>query len=133
VAEEALGKEVGSEIRDPVECVEAHAGFEHEEGNRLLDEQTNNDGPPLDGGPVPRRRPETKREHDETHHEDCVIAIFCALTVESGSAGGGRETRGTARTSSSLKLKAEPRTTAMMESGKRVLEQGGPTPPQRGG
>ena len=35
---EALRKEVRSEIREPFEDVEARAGFEHEEGNRMLDE-----------------------------------------------------------------------------------------------
>jgi hypothetical protein len=77
--DEALGKEVRGEIREPLEGVEARAGFEHEEGNRLLDEQTDDHGPPLDGGPVPRRHPETKLEHDETHDGDGAIAIFRAL------------------------------------------------------
>ena len=76
---EALGKEVRSEIREPFEGVETRAGFEHEEGNHLLDEQANDDGPPFNGGPVPRRRPETKLEHNKTHHGDHAIAVFRAL------------------------------------------------------
>ncbi len=59
--------------------MEASAGFEHEEGDRLLDEQTDDDGAPLDGGPVPRRRPETKLEHDETQDGDRAISIVRAL------------------------------------------------------
>jgi hypothetical protein len=51
-ANEGLGKEVGSENREPFESVESSAGFEHEEGNRLLDEETNDNGAPLDSGPV---------------------------------------------------------------------------------
>jgi len=52
-ADKAMGKEVGSESREPFEGVEASAGFEHEEGDRLLDEQTDDNSPPLDGGSVP--------------------------------------------------------------------------------
>ncbi len=55
--------------------MEASAGFEHEEGDRLLDEQTNDDGAPL----VPRRHQETKLEHDETDDGDRAIAIIRAL------------------------------------------------------
>ena len=78
-ANETLGQEVGSESREPFESVEASAGFEHEEGNHLLDEQADDDGSPLDSGPVPRRRPETKLKHDKTHDGDSAIAIFCSL------------------------------------------------------
>jgi hypothetical protein len=51
-ASKALVKEVGSEVCEPVESVEASAGFKHEEGSYLLDEQTDDDGPPLDSRPV---------------------------------------------------------------------------------
>jgi hypothetical protein len=78
-ADEALGKEVGSESREPFESVEASAGFEHKEGNRLLDEETNDNGPPLDSGPVLRSRPETKLKHDETHDGNGAIAIVGSL------------------------------------------------------
>jgi len=74
-ADKALGKEVGSESRERFEGVEAGAGFEHKEGDRLLDEQTDNDGPPL----VPRRHPETKLKRDETHDGDRAISIIHAL------------------------------------------------------
>ncbi len=60
----------------------ASAGFEHEEGDSLLDEQTDDNGPPLDDGSVPRRHPETRLEHDETHDGDRAIAIFRALRGE---------------------------------------------------
>ncbi len=70
----------------------ASAGFEHEEGDSLLDEQTDDNGPPLDDGSVPRRHPETRLEHDETHDGDRAIAIFRALRgerkKESGAASG---------------------------------------------
>jgi hypothetical protein len=51
-ADKALVKEVRNEICEPVESVETSAEFEHEEGSYLLDEQTDNDSPPLDSGPV---------------------------------------------------------------------------------
>jgi hypothetical protein len=78
-ADEGLVKKVGSELCKPIENVEASAGFEHEEGNRLLDEQTNDDSPPLDSGPVPRCRPETKLEHDEAQNGNGPVAIFRSL------------------------------------------------------
>lgn len=81
-ADETLVKKVGSEVCQPVENVEASARFEHEEGNRLLDEQTDDDGPPLDSGPVPRGRPETKLKHDETHDRNGAIAIFRSLGAD---------------------------------------------------
>jgi len=61
--------------------VEANAGFEHEESDRLLDEQTDDDGP------VPRRHPETKLEHDEAQEGDRGIAKIRALR-SCGSASG---------------------------------------------
>jgi hypothetical protein len=78
-ADEALGKEVGSESREPFESVEASAGFEHEEGNRLLNEETNDNGAPLDSGPVLRGHPESKLKHDETHDGNGAIAIVSSL------------------------------------------------------
>ena len=81
-ADETLVKKVGSEVCQPVENVEASARFEHEEGNRLLDEQTDDDGPPLDSGPVPRGRPEAKLKHDETHDRNGAIAIFRSLGAD---------------------------------------------------
>jgi hypothetical protein len=78
-ADEALVNEVGSEGCNPVESAEANAGFEHKEGNRLLDEQADDDGPPLDSGPVPRGRPETKLEHDETQDGNGAIHILRSL------------------------------------------------------
>jgi hypothetical protein len=78
-ANEALGKEVGSERREPFESVETSAGFKHKESNRLLKKQTNDNGPPLDSRPVPRRRPKAELKHDETHDRDSAISIFRAL------------------------------------------------------
>ena len=119
--DETLVKEVSSEVCKPVERVEASARFEHEEGNRLLDEETDDDGPPLDSGPVPRGRPETKLKHDETHDGNGAIAIFRSLwgRLASGTVRVGDTSRST-RTPSSLNPKVEPRATAMMESQPRA-------------
>ena len=65
--------------------MEASARFEHEEGSYLLDEQTDDYGPPLDSGPVLRGRPETKLEHDETQNGDGAIAIFRSLKGSKGN------------------------------------------------
>jgi hypothetical protein len=53
-------------LREPL----ARAGFEHEEGNHLPDEQTDNFGLPLDGGPV---SPRNQAEND-SHYRDGAIA-----------------------------------------------------------
>ena len=71
--------------------MEASAGFEHEEGDCLLDEQTDDDSPPLDGGPVPRRRIETKLEHDETQDGDRAISIVRALKSCGSASGVGKQ------------------------------------------
>ena len=78
--DEALGEEVRSESREPFESVEASARFQHKEGNRLLDEETNDNGPPLDRGPVLRGCPETKLKYDETHDGNRPITIVGSLS-----------------------------------------------------
>jgi hypothetical protein len=59
--------------------VEAGTGLEHEKGNRLLKEQSDNDGAPLDMRPVLRSRPETKLKHYKTNDGNGSIAILRAL------------------------------------------------------
>jgi hypothetical protein len=59
--------------------VEAGTGLEHEKGNRLLKEQSDHDGAPLDMRPVLRSRPETKLKHDKTSDGNRAIAIFRTL------------------------------------------------------
>jgi hypothetical protein len=65
-SDEPLSEEVGCEGRKPLEQVEAGARLEHEEGYRLLDEQTNNDNPPLYVRSVSRCRPKPELENKQT-------------------------------------------------------------------
>ncbi len=51
-AYETLSEEIGRGSRKPHENVEAGNGLEHEEGNRLLKEQSDHDGVPLNMRPV---------------------------------------------------------------------------------
>ncbi len=84
--------------------MEASAGFEHEEGDCLLDEQTDDDGLPSNGGPVPRGHPETKLEHDETQDGDRAIAKIRALMSCGSASGVGKQG---ALVTHVLELKAE--------------------------
>jgi hypothetical protein len=59
--------------------VEACTGLEHEERDRLLHEQADYDGLPLDVRPVPGRRPKAKLEQDQTEYGDCAVTIVRAL------------------------------------------------------
>ena len=77
--DETLIEKVGYKSREPLEHVEAGIGLEHEEGDRLLKEQADHDGTPLDLRPVLRRRPKAKLKHDETEDRDCAITIICTL------------------------------------------------------
>ena len=74
-ADETLIEIVGYKSRKPPEHVEAGIGLEHEEGDRLLKEQADYDGAPLDVGPVLRRRPKAKLKHDETEDGDCAVTV----------------------------------------------------------
>jgi len=51
-AYETLIEKIGRESRKPHEHVEAGTRLEHEKGNRLLNEQADHDGVPLDMRPV---------------------------------------------------------------------------------
>jgi len=59
--------------------VEAGTGLEHKKGNRLLKEQSDHDGAPLDMRPVLRSRQKTKLKHNKTNDGNRAIAIFRAL------------------------------------------------------
>ncbi len=77
--DKALGKEVGREIREPIEDVESSTRFEHEEGDRLLHNQADHHGRPLDGGLVFRRYPEGKLKQGVRAHDGygtITMAIF---------------------------------------------------------
>ena len=45
-AGKALGEEVGGKESDPLEDLEARTRFEHEHGDRLLEDKADNDGRP---------------------------------------------------------------------------------------
>jgi hypothetical protein len=76
---EGLVEKIGCESCKPLKQVKASACLEHEECDHLLNEQTGNDGAPLDVRPVLGRRPKAKLEHDKTEHGDCAVAIVRAL------------------------------------------------------
>jgi hypothetical protein len=78
-AGEALSEEVGCKSRKPMEQVEAGAGLEHEEGYRLLDEQPNDDGLPLDVRSVSRGCPKAKLEDKKTQYGNGAVTVICAL------------------------------------------------------
>ena len=77
--DETLIEKVGNKSREPLEHVEARIGLEHEEGDRLLKEQADHDGAPLDLRPVLRRRPKAKLKHDQTEDRDRTVTIICTL------------------------------------------------------
>ena len=76
---EGLVEKIGCESCKPLKQVKASARLEHEECDHLLNEQTGDDGAPLDVRPVLGRRPKAKLEHDKTEHGDCAVAIVRAL------------------------------------------------------
>ena len=82
-AYETLGEPIGRESRKPQEHVEADTGLEHEKGNCLLKEQSDQDGAPLDMGPVLGGRPKAELKHDQTNDGDCTVTVFRVLVVGS--------------------------------------------------
>ena len=78
-AYETLIEKIGRESRKPHEHVEAGTGLEHEKGNRLLNEQADHDGVPLDMGPVLGSCPKAELKHDQTKDGDCTVTIFRTL------------------------------------------------------
>jgi hypothetical protein len=78
-AYETLIEKIGRESRKPHEHVEAGTGLENEKGNRLLKEQSDHDGMPLDMRPVLGSRPKAELKHDQTKDGDCTVTIFRTL------------------------------------------------------
>jgi hypothetical protein len=71
--------EIGCQGCKPPEYVQASTEFEHEKRDRLLHEQPDYDGAPLDVRPMPGRRPEAKLVCNQTKHGDCAVKIARAL------------------------------------------------------
>ena len=65
-AYETLGEKIGRESRKLHKHVEAGTGLEHEKGNRLLKEQSDYDGVPLDMRPMLGGRSKAELKHDQT-------------------------------------------------------------------
>ena len=74
-----LIEKIGRESRKPHEHVEAGTGLEHEKGDRLLNEQADHDGVPLDTRLVLRSRPKAELKYNQTKDGDCTITIFRTL------------------------------------------------------
>jgi len=81
-ADKTLAREIGCEICDPHEYVEASTSFEHEESNRLLCKEADDDSMPLDTRPVLGCSPKSKLEQDQSEHGDCAIAVVCTLVPQ---------------------------------------------------
>ena len=62
--DETLVREIGCKICKPPEHVIAGTSLEHEDRNRLLCEEADNDGLPLNVRPVFGRCPKSKLEHE---------------------------------------------------------------------
>ena len=77
--DETLIEEVGCERCEPIKQVEASTRLEHEKCDRLLHEQADYDGLPLDVGLVPGRRPKAKLKHDQAEYGDCAVTVVGAL------------------------------------------------------
>jgi hypothetical protein len=77
--DETLIEKIGCESCEPMKQVKASTRLEHEKCDRLLHEQTDYDGAPLDVRPVLGRRPKAKLEHDQTEHGDYAVTIVRAL------------------------------------------------------
>ena len=78
-AYETFIESIGRESGKPHEHVEAGTGLEHKKGNRLLKEQSDHDGAPLDMRPVVGGRPKAELKHDQTKDGDCTVTIFRTL------------------------------------------------------
>jgi hypothetical protein len=59
--------------------VEARTGLEHEKCNRLLKEQSDHDGAPLDMRPVLGGRPKAELKQNQTKDGDCTVNVFRTL------------------------------------------------------
>ncbi|SRR6266851_696344 len=84
--DESLVEEIRCEGCKPPKHVRVSTGLEHDERDRLLYEQADYDGPPLDMRPVLGRRPKAKLEYHQTEHGDCAVTIVVhALVGNHGS------------------------------------------------
>lgn len=61
-----LIEEVGGECRDPIKERESGSRLEHEQRNRLLEEQPDDDSRPWDLATIPRSRPEAELEDEQS-------------------------------------------------------------------
>jgi hypothetical protein len=84
-AYETTIEKIRRESRKPQEHAEASTGLEHEKGDRLLKEQSDHDGVPLDMRPVLGGRPKAELKHDQTKDGDCTVTVFRTLN---GSVSG---------------------------------------------
>ncbi len=87
-AYETLIEKIRCESREPHEHADAGTRLEHEEGDRLLNEQADDDDAPLDMRPALRGRPKAELKHDQTEDGDCTVTICRTLVGTSGSVGG---------------------------------------------
>ena len=78
-AYETAIEKIGRGRRKPQKHVEAGTGLEHEKGDRLLKEQSDHDGVPLDMRPVLGGRPKAELKHDQTKDGDCTVTVFRTL------------------------------------------------------
>ena len=62
--DETFIREIGCEICKPPKCVIAGTCLEHEDRDRLLCEEADDDGLPLNVRPVFGRRPKSKLDHE---------------------------------------------------------------------
>ena len=81
-ADKSLTREIGCEICDPHKDMEASTRLEHDESNRLLCNEADNDSVPLDTRPVLGRSPKSKLEQDQSEHGDCAVTIVRTLVPQ---------------------------------------------------
>ena len=72
-------EKIGRGSGKPQKHAEAGTGLEHEKGDRLLKEQSDHDGVPLDMRPVLGGRPKAELKHDKTKDGDCTVTVFRTL------------------------------------------------------
>lgn len=74
-----LGQEITRKRRDPFEDGETSAGFQDEERDGLLDEESDDNGRPGDQMAFARGGPETELEDEEAEDGDGAVAVFGVL------------------------------------------------------
>ena len=78
-AYETTIEKIRRESRNPQEHVEASTGLEHKKGDRLLKEQSDHDGVPLNMRPVLGGCPEAELKNDQTKDGDRTVTVFRTL------------------------------------------------------